>query len=726
VRVDNMNGEKVGHIKREQAAKLSSIMDNQPGIQVEGTIPRRGNHYNMPITIEFFSTNEGMADALAAMIQSSFQYDRTMQMHRGPNAVAPQSESVSKTLPKEDQPIVVEKKVIDWAKEQEELDNMWEGALRDQMMNVKEIEMPRQFSDSTKLLEHQIQGIQWLVHNETAKKTAPFFKKVKEGGKTKWLCDITQCSQEKEPPSVKGSILADEMGLGKTLQTIGVILYSKFSESPKSKNRKEPTLIVAPLSVVSNWVTQIGQHVKKGKLNVETYQGKSRAGVLDMIENKAVDVVLVSYHTLAREFTDTYETKSVVAGEPLKKKSRRSKCIFDIEFLRIVLDESHMIRSSKTSFFKACTHIHAERKLALTGTPFVNKPEDIQSLFSFLNLLPLADLGVFRRAISRPIKSGEDIGLSRLRASLSFVALRRSKGAAKIELVQKEIQLHAIEFPQDHFDKELYEALYQTFRLAIRAMMDGDSPFQKYSSILEVLLRMRQCCCSSTLVPKDRRDAALKAWRDHCSDGNQLLSAEEGQKLLEKLTTALGTASNADTEECAVCLESLQDDTAVVLRECSHVFCEPCISRVAHTTKKCPFCRNLFNPDSMVKKSAALAAASQKSDDGDHGKASDPEDLGSSSPKIEVLLRNIQEMARDEKAVVFSQFRSYLDIIAKVFDAKGIEYTRIDGRMNADQRLKAMKAFNGEGGPCLILCSLHAAGTGINLTRGNVVFMMDW
>mmetsp|Transcript_6605 Transcript_6605/g.13449 ORF Transcript_6605/g.13449 Transcript_6605/m.13449 type:complete len:95 (+) Transcript_6605:952-1236(+) len=54
----------------------------------------------------------------------------------------------------------------------------------------------------------------------------------------------------------------------------------------------------------------------------------------------------------------------------------------------------------------------------------------------------------------------------------------------------------------------------------------------------------------------------------------------------------------------------------------------------------------------MVKKSAALAAASQKSDDGDHGKASDPEDLGSSSPKIEVLLRNIQEMARDEKAVV--------------------------------------------------------------------------
>ena len=37
-----------------------------------------------------------------------------------------------------------------------------------------------------------------------------------------------------------------------------------------------------------------------------------------------------------------------------------------------------------------------------------------------------------------------------------------------------------------------------------------------------------------------------------------------------------------------------------------------------------------------------------------------------------------------------------------------------------------MKDFNDEaGGPRFILCSLHTASTGINLTRGNYVFMMD-
>jgi SNF2 family DNA or RNA helicase len=60
----------------------------------------------------------------------------------------------------------------------------------------------------------------------------------------------------------------------------------------------------------------------------------------------------------------------------------------------------------------------------------------------------------------------------------------------------------------------------------------------------------------------------------------------------------------------------------------------------------------------------------------------------------------------------------------------GYTYTRIDGTMSADDRIDAMEMFDSEGcdsqqTPRFILCSLHACGTGINLTRGNVVFMMD-
>jgi SWI/SNF-related matrix-associated actin-dependent regulator of chromatin subfamily A3 len=71
-----------------------------------------------------------------------------------------------------------------------------------------------------------------------------------------------------------------------------------------------------------------------------------------------------------------------------------------------------------------------------------------------------------------------------------------------------------------------------------------------------------------------------------------------------------------------------------------------------------------------------------------------------------------------------------LTIIEDEFRELGYTYTRIDGTMSADERIDAMEKFDSEGcdsqqTPRFILCSLHACGTGINLTRGNVVLMMD-
>ena len=80
--------------------------------------------------------------------------------------------------------------------------------------------------------------------------------------------------------------------------------------------------------------------------------------------------------------------------------------------------------------------------------------------------------------------------------------------------------------------------------------------------------------------------------------------------------------------------------------------------------------------------------------------------------------------------VVYSQWTTYLDIIQSELIRDGIYFTRIDGSMDAATRLRAMEAFATEGTtsiaqPKIMLCSLKAAGTGINLTRANHVFMMD-
>jgi len=71
-----------------------------------------------------------------------------------------------------------------------------------------------------------------------------------------------------------------------------------------------------------------------------------------------------------------------------------------------------------------------------------------------------------------------------------------------------------------------------------------------------------------------------------------------------------------------------------------------------------------------------------------------------------------------------------VSVIEVELQKAGETYTRIDGTMSMDGRIDAMDAFDTEQcnsmrTPRFILCSLMACGTGINLTRGNVVFLMD-
>ena len=68
-----------------------------------------------------------------------------------------------------------------------------------------------------------------------------------------------------------------EMGIGKTLQTIGLILANPPVSGPKT------TMVVCPVSVMSNWVQQINNFVKPGILNVQLYHGECALVVFSSI-----------------------------------------------------------------------------------------------------------------------------------------------------------------------------------------------------------------------------------------------------------------------------------------------------------------------------------------------------------------------------------------------------------------------------------------------------------
>jgi SNF2 family DNA or RNA helicase len=94
------------------------------------------------------------------------------------------------------------------------------------------------------------------------------------------------------------------------------------------------------------------------------------------------------------------------------------------------------------------------------------------------------------------------------------------------------------------------------------------------------------------------------------------------------------------------------------------------------------------------------------------------------SSKVERLLEALEEAAADgHKALVFSQWTSLLDKVEPHLRAAGIPFTRLDGTTR--DRGEVVAKFQDDAGPPVMLVSLKAGGTGLNLTAADHVFLLD-
>ena len=114
-----------------------------------------------------------------------------------------------------------------------------------------------------------------------------------------------------------------------------------------------------------------------------------------------------------------------------------------------------------------------------------------------------------------------------------------------------------------------------------------------------------------------------------------------------------------------------------------------------------------------------------------------------SSAKIQMLLsliRRVDETSQQrEKIIVFSQFTSFLDLIEPCLAAQQIRFVRCeplgtlvgssddldDGKMRNDKRQEALETIKTSTSIRVILISLKAGSTGLNLTSCNNVVLMD-
>ncbi len=101
----------------------------------------------------------------------------------------------------------------------------------------------------------------------------------------------------------------------------------------------------------------------------------------------------------------------------------------------------------------------------------------------------------------------------------------------------------------------------------------------------------------------------------------------------------------------------------------------------------------------------------------------DPAHTQVASSKLDALVEHLAEIvAEGHRALVFSQFTSYLDIVQSRLDAADIAVTRLDG--STRRRDDVIAAFR-EGHAPVFLISLKAGGFGLTLTEADYVFLLD-
>ena len=101
----------------------------------------------------------------------------------------------------------------------------------------------------------------------------------------------------------------------------------------------------------------------------------------------------------------------------------------------------------------------------------------------------------------------------------------------------------------------------------------------------------------------------------------------------------------------------------------------------------------------------------------------DPALAGVPSAKTDALVEQIADVvAEGHRALVFSQFTSYLGLVAERLAAAGVAHAYLDG--STTRREEVVDGFRTGDAPVFLL-SLRAGGTGLNLTEADYVFLLD-
>ena len=261
-----------------------------------------------------------------------------------------------------------------------------------------------------------------------------------------------------------GACLADDMGLGKTIQVLSLLLVLQRERN----GPPEPSLLVAPASLLANWALEIERFAPALKAFIAHPSALPAADLKTLPPERlqGVGLVITSYGSLLR-----------------------LPWIRERVWRLLVLDEAQAIKNPEAKQTRIAKQLRAQARVALTGTPVENRLGDLWSIFDFTNPGLLGSSKQFT-SFAKRLAERPDGSYGPLRELVRPYILRRLK-TDKTVIADLPDKTEIKAFCQL---SRKQAALYQEAVRELAEQLADTTGIQRKGLVLAFLMRFKQIC----------------------------------------------------------------------------------------------------------------------------------------------------------------------------------------------------------------------------------------
>lgn len=514
------------------------------------------------------------------------------------------------------------------------------GPTTDALLALSDRELSARCKLAVTLRDYQQQTVLWALKQETGVRSMsdPYWVHFEIGKQTVWYSPFLQAIRFLPPPQTRGGLISEEMGLGKTVEMLALIhlnpakgpagapcaslgspLPPHSAPRPAGLVAACSTLIIAPTSLVGQWYSEIEKRSAGEKLKVLCWYGSSRTQDVQRIIQ--YDVVLTTFGIVAAELVkqnkktaaaaaaaasgaavngDDGAASSSAAAAAAPSGPAEISPLHRIDWHRVIVDESHSLKSRVSRQSRNVLTLHSPRKWLLSGTPINLQIDDLFHQFAFFGMPVFNDAPILNMVRHHAFGFKHESRVDEFTKLEAFGLLRHIMQSTVIRHRKTQKfngRSELIALPPRHMDTIKVE-----FTPEERAGYDKMSVGARRVVILRLTLSLRGlvlthvcvCCCRFEFarsrfqdLPSNRRSfqilSLLLPVRQACSAGhhdlNEILESLKAiQQREEESRLAAAEAKDASIKlslaqqayndgECSICLDIIED---ALMTPCRH------------------------------------------------------------------------------------------------------------------------------------------------------------